>query len=139
MARRICKDSSKLFFFRGLTPDVSDKPFLGFSKEIPVTLTLEACAKCIDMHDDLQITGEQTDEELCNEVAQSGDFDVEEINDPCPPSNRKVLNALDILRRRLMYQGSDINRFYGLEREMMENMAKSFKQQTLEDFLKTTE
>ena len=48
------------------------------------------------------------------------------------PNQQEVLNALDILHRRLMYQGSDMNRFFDLEREMMENMAKSLKQQTLE-------
>ena len=136
MARRICGDSLK-FFLGGLTPDVSDESFLGFSpKETPVTLTQEAYTEFIGMDDDLQITGVQTDEELCNEVAQSGDADVEEINDPCPPSNKEVLNALGILRRQLMYQGSDTNRFFGLEREMMENKAKSFKQQTLDIFFK---
>ena len=39
------------------------------------------------MDDDLQITGEQTDKELGNEVAQSGDADVEEIN--CVPQATK--------------------------------------------------
>ena len=91
------------------------------------------------MDDDLEIIGEQTDEELCNKVAQFGNTDVEEINDPCPLSNKKVLNDLDIMRRQLMYHDSDMNRFFGLEREMMENMAKSLKQQTLEKFFKTTE
>ena len=76
-------------FFRGFTPDVSDEPFLGFSpKEIPVTLT-QAYAEFIGMDDDLEITGEQTDENLCNEVAQSGDADVEEINDLCSPTNKR--------------------------------------------------
>ena len=91
------------------------------------------------MDEDLQITGEQADKELCNEIIHYGDADVEEINDSCLPSNNKVLNALDILHRRLMYQGSDMNRFFGLESKMMENMAKSFKQQTLENLFKTTQ
>ena len=38
-----------------------------------------------------------------------------------------------------MNQVSDMNRLFGLERKMMENMAKSFKQQSLENFFKTTE
>ena len=130
----------EIVFFRGLTPDVSDESFLGFSpKETPVTLMQEAYTEFIGMHDNLQITGKQTDEELCNEVAQSGDADVEEINDTCPPSNKKVLNAPGILHRQLMYQGSDMNRFFVLEREMMENKAKSFTQLTLKNFFKTTE
>ena len=52
-------------FFRGLTPAVSDKPFLGFpSEEIPVSLTQEAYTEFVSMNDDVQTTGEKMDEEL---------------------------------------------------------------------------
>ena len=92
----VSEEAVRNCFLRGLTPDVSDEPFLGFSpKEIPVTLTQEAYAEFIGMDDDLQITEEWTDEELCNEIAQSRDADVEEINYLWPPSNKEVLNVLD--------------------------------------------
>ena len=80
---------------------MSNEPFLEFSyKEIPATLMQEAYNEFICMDDDLQVTGEQTDEELCMEVQQCSDADVEAMDsDPSPPSNKEVLNTLSIICR----------------------------------------
>ena len=92
------------------------------------------------MDNDLQVTEEQIDEELCVQVWQCNDADVEAIaNDPSSPSNKEVLNALSIIHQQLIHQGGDLNTFTSLEREMMENISANLKQQTLEKFFKATE
>ena len=45
-------------------------------------------------------------------------------------------NAFDVICRRLICQEGDLNRFISLEKEVMDNMAKNLKQQTLESFFK---
>ena len=78
---------------------MSDTPFLGFSyKEIPTTLMQEEYNEFVCMDDDLQVTGEQTDKELCKEAQQCSDAYVEAIdNDPCPLGNKEVLDDLSII------------------------------------------
>ena len=55
------------------------------------------------MDDNLEITGEQTDKKLCANVVQSEDVDVTDVkeisNNPSPPSNKEIVNALNIICR----------------------------------------
>jgi len=48
--------------------------------------------------------------------------------------NRKVLYALDTIRRRLLFEGADMNTFFCLEKEMQESMQRNIKQTTLEQY-----
>ena len=126
-------------FFRGLTPAVSDEPFMGFSpEEIPPALTQEAYTEFIGIDDNVQVSGEQTDEELCSEVrAQASNVEIidTEINEPPPPpSNKEVLNALAVIRRQLTLQETDMEKFFTLEREVLDSMSKNVTQKTLNSF-----
>ena len=126
-------------FFRGLTPAVSDEPFMGFSlEEIPPALTQEAYAEFIGIDDNVQVSGEQTDKELCSEVrAQASDVEIidTEINEPPPPpSNKEVLNAFAVIRRQLTSQETDMGKFFVLEREVLDSMSKNVTQKTLNSF-----
>ena len=121
-------------FFRGLTPAVSSEPFLGFpSEEIPVSLTQEAYTEFVSLDDDVQTTGEQTDEELCAEVVQSSSTevaDVEEENaDPSPPGNKEVLHALDVIRL-----SGKLEQIYQFGEGDDGQYGKKFKTTTLEKF-----
>ena len=57
----------------------------------------------ICMDDNLEITGKQTDKKLCANVVQSEDVDVTDVKEisknPSPPSNKEVVNALNIICR----------------------------------------
>ena len=43
-------------------------------------------------------------------------------------------NTLDVICQQLICQEGDLNRFISSEKEVMDNMAKNLKQQTLEKF-----
>ena len=94
---------------------MSDEPFLGFSPQKTLTTMMQnAYTEFVCMDENLEITGEQTDKKLCANVVQSMGFDVKDVeeisNDPSPPSNKEVINALNIIRQQLMYQRGDMNR-----------------------------
>ena len=94
---------------------MSDEPFLGFSPQKTLTTMMQdAYIEFVCMDENLEITGEQTDKKLCANVVQSMDFDVKNVeeinNDPFPPNNKAVVNALNLIHQQLMYQGGDMNR-----------------------------
>ena len=64
--------------------------------------------------------------------AQGGEIKIVDVkNDhPPPPNNKDVLNALEVICRRMIYQGADMDTFFRLEREMLESMSKNLKQKT---------
>jgi len=135
----VSKESIQNCFFRGLTPAVSDEPFLGFPpQEIPPAFTEKVYDEYVRIDDDLEVAGIQTDSELCDEVTQ-GREDNEEADESCDavaiitPKNKEVLDALHTIRRRLNIQGMDMDRF-PLEQQVLNSISENIKQTTIESY-----
>ena len=51
-----------------------------------------------------------------------------------PPKNKEVLHALAIIRRRLQFEGADMDTFLRLERQMQDSMQNKIKQTTITEY-----
>ena len=51
-----------------------------------------------------------------------------------PPENKEVLHALDIIRRRLQFEGENMDTFLRLEEKMQDSMQNNIKQTTIAQY-----
>ena len=77
--------------------------------EVPPSFTQETYTQYVNLDDDFEITGVHDDVHICEEVVQNNQVENDDANEEnsadatvvIPPISKKVLHALDIIRRRL--------------------------------------
>ena len=126
----VSADTIQSGFCRSLTPADFHEPFLGFpTDEIPLGFTKETYSQYVNVDEHVEVACVQDDADICEEILQSkqqqqkdDDINREDVADTItltPPMNKEVLDALDVIRRRLQYQGANMDTFFQLEKEVL--------------------
>ena len=76
---------------------------------------------------------------LCEEVLQNNQVENKDANEECSadttavmsPKNKEVIYEFDIIRRRLQFEGENMDAFFRLERKMQDSMQNKIKQTTI--------
>ena len=93
-------DTIQNCFFCSLTLAVPDEAFLGFFlDEVPASFTQDTYAQCVNLDDNLEITGLQDDADICKEVLLNKQADNDATNEENSadativilPKNKEVL------------------------------------------------
>ena len=132
-------------FMSGLTEDV-EEDFLGFTEEdIPPNIDAEEYEMYVNVDEEVETEGVLTDAQLCEGlVSSSSDCQQEEEEEeedesppPPPPSNAEVLQAMDIIRRRVYHKGLNSEPLSLLENLLTKDMVNQNNQKKISDYFKS--